>query len=154
VPQPITPAQFHKYDTTIPKGLGRYVFWQYVVVILGTSAFLVLSGMLKKVFEGWEATFWLLGIAGLIYLSIANLGALLTGKAWGAYVEMLRVSLTAAVLAYFAWDSDFVLSMAVTGGTYVIASLAWLSQYDTALQVPPHVEPMEEEGLQMHAQLT
>ena len=39
--KPVTNETFHKYNTEIPAGLNHYVLFQFVIVLLGTTAFLI-----------------------------------------------------------------------------------------------------------------
>ncbi|HEX2900559.1 MAG TPA: sterol desaturase family protein [Bacteroidia bacterium] len=138
-PQPVTTKSFRKFDTAIPKGLGRYVLVQYVVVILCVSGFLMLSGKLREAYahDGLLLAFAIAGCASLIYLSIVSMGNLTAAKAVSFYYELMRLGFLVALAAFFASGSPWFLP--VVGGTvaYLLGSLAWLSRFGENLQHQP-----------------
>jgi alkylglycerol monooxygenase len=128
-PQPITVQQFHKYDVQIPAGLGNYVLAQYVVVILGASAYLALAGELRKAYDGWQEAAWIFGLAALVLLAIATMGGLLAGKTWSPTVEVVRLGLMVASGTILAWHAPlFWLPLAI-GGAWMLASMLWLGRF-------------------------
>jgi hypothetical protein len=125
-PQPVSPKTFHKFDPKISRKIGRYVLIQYVFVLLGTSAFLLFSGKLREIFDGWQETLWVFGIAGLIYLGIVGMGALLSGKRWGLIAEILRLAGWLCVGLYFTIGTAYFVPVMLGAGLYVLGSLFWL----------------------------
>jgi alkylglycerol monooxygenase len=130
-PPPVTVKTFHKFDTVIPRGLRRYVLLQYVVVILGVSGFLLMIGALRKAYADDALVLGLAiaGCAGLIYLSIANLGGLLTAKPGSIYYEALRLGFLVALGAFLAGGSALLFPVLAGTAVYMIGSLAWLGKY-------------------------
>lgn len=132
-PQPVSVAMFKKYDIQLPKGLSSYVLVQYIVILLGASAFLATVGELRKAYSGWEQTAWVFGLAALVLLCVANMGALLARKSWSPNVEAVRLTMMTAATAALAWKTDlYWLPMAI-GGTWLAVSMYWLSRFRGAL---------------------
>lgn len=132
-PQPITTEAFRKYDTEKSKSVGPYVLFQYVLLLAGASTFLLFSGKIKQNFEGWVAMMWLVGIAGLIFFSTANMGALLAGKPWGNWAEWPRMALTAAVLAFFSFGTIAFIPILVGMTLLAIGSGVWLRRLNASV---------------------
>ncbi len=82
----ITPAQFQKYDTYVQPSLSYYVFFQYVLLILGTSAFLFTEA--KPPFS--ENLGIKLFAVGLVVLTVINMGGMFENKRWVIAAEYLR----------------------------------------------------------------
>lgn len=78
----VTRAEQHKYNTNTPKGFNIYVLIQFVSVLLGTTVFLIASSSILLLHS--------ILLAGLIWWTVANLGAMLDRKAWGLWSEYLR----------------------------------------------------------------
>lgn len=71
-----------KYDVDAPRGLRRYVFWQWLVVLGCTFAFLM-----------WglgQPLAWRLAIAAWIAVSAAAIPGLLEGRRWAKPLEAAR----------------------------------------------------------------
>jgi alkylglycerol monooxygenase len=132
-PRPITVAAFRKYDIALPSGLGTYVFVQYVVILLGASAYLALAGELRKAFDGWQEGAWIFGLAALILLCIANMGALLTRKSWAPATEAVRILLMVAATAALFWESALFWLPIAIGIAWLAISLLWLSRFREAM---------------------
>jgi sterol desaturase/sphingolipid hydroxylase (fatty acid hydroxylase superfamily) len=125
-PQPVTVKQFHKFDTAHSGKLGRYVFIQFVLALLGASAFLVLSAKIWQSYEAWQAALLSLGSAGLIYLAVSNLGALLAGKSWGRWSEMLRMLAMLGMALALTLGTPFFLPVLAGIAAFGIGSMLWL----------------------------
>lgn len=80
-----------KYDVPAPRPLRRYVFWQFVVMLLATFAFLMFGLGLPLA--------WKLGAALWIAVSATALPGLLEAKAWARPLEVGRWVGAAAALA-------------------------------------------------------
>ncbi len=129
LPGPVDARAFRKYDIRLPAGLGAYVFTQYVLIVGGVSAFLFKSGELRKIYTGWEAAAWIFGLAGLIYLGIANMGALLGRKSWAPTVETLRIALMIFATAALLWKTEWYWLPLIAGGAWMALSMLWLSRF-------------------------
>ena len=80
-----------KYHIETPKGISLYVFFQYILVLLGTVGFLLAAG---KNAWAWQTII----MASLIALSVMNLGGLLDQRAWAKPLEYLRLVALPVVL--------------------------------------------------------
>lgn len=130
-PQPVSTASFRKYDTAIPTGLGRYVLIQYVIVILGVSAFLVLGGLLRKAYAEDALLLGLLiaGCAGLIYLSLVSLGNLLTGKSVGVFEEVVRLLWFTGLATFFVVSTNLLWPVLAGMLAYSVGSVVWIARF-------------------------
>ncbi|MFN8299293.1 MAG: sterol desaturase family protein [Chitinophagales bacterium] len=120
---------FHKYDTEISSGLNNYVFAQFVVVLLATTAFLILMGG-KAVTDHFALK---AAIGTWIIASLTSFGAIFEKRKWALPLEPLRllagiVLITAAVtgLEHF---TELSIIAAVTA--YCVASLFWFMAFRT-----------------------
>jgi alkylglycerol monooxygenase len=128
-PQPVTAQAFKKYDIRLPNGLGSYVFAQYVVILLGASSFLALSGQLRSAFDGWEEWAWMMGLAALVLLCVTNMGGLLARKSWAPPVEAVRLILMIAATAALMWASPVYWLPLAVGGVWLAISMFWLARF-------------------------
>ena len=87
-PPPVDPADRVTYDARVSRPLGAYVLAQFVLVTLGTTAFLFEAGRLPL---PWQVT-----AAALVALSLGSLGGLLDGRSWATPVEAIRLALVPA----------------------------------------------------------
>ncbi len=124
-PKAVTPQTFNKYNTEISEGLSYYVFFQFVVVLLGASAFLVMQGL--KPFS--EDLVFKIGISSLIVIAIINFGGIFEQRAWLPPAEILRIVATILLVIYLAKNSAvffIVLSVAVAFG---LVSILWFTKF-------------------------
>jgi sterol desaturase/sphingolipid hydroxylase (fatty acid hydroxylase superfamily) len=121
IPKEVSAASFHKYDIQVPSGLNTYIFTQYVLLLLGTTAFLVLS-------KDWA--YWLqLSITALIVVAIVSLGGLLERKKWAIPLEVLRnVLLVIALSVLFYSNGLFMIIVAITS-VVAIVSAVWVLRF-------------------------
>ena len=132
-PQPVSVGVFKKYDIQLPQGLSSYVLVQYIVILLGASAFLATVGELRKAYTGWEQTAWVFGLAALVLLCVANMGALLARKAWSPNVEAVRLTMMTVATAALVWKTDLYWLPLAIGGAWLALSMFWLSRFRGAL---------------------
>lgn len=126
-PQPITVKQFRKFDTTYSGAIGRYVFIQFGFVLMGTAAFLFLGAEIWKTYAAWQASLISLGCAVLIYLGVSNLGALLAGKNWGKWSEILRMVATIGLVVFLTLGTTWLWPALALIGAFGLGSLLWLN---------------------------
>jgi alkylglycerol monooxygenase len=119
---------YRKWDTEATRGLRLYVLVQFVIVLLGTSAFLFLQDRVP----GPAA----LAISAFIAASLLVLGALFEGRSWAFAVEPWRIALTA--LAAIVWTSRgaWLVSSAVAAIAFMAAFLGWLTRLRRTTAVP------------------
>lgn len=125
-PGEVDPKTHPKYDTPVSTTTSYYVLAQYVILIVLASVFLFSSAKFGEYFEGWQATFWLIALAGWIFLSIASLGGLLDHKKWSPIAEISRLVLIGVAAVFVAWNTDSMLVAAIASGVYLLGSLVWL----------------------------
>jgi len=81
-PQQIISDQVEIYDTKIPLGLNYYILFQYLILLLFTSAFLFNLDQFGRVEEVIIATY--------ILLTIASIGGIFETKRWAFGFEIFR----------------------------------------------------------------
>lgn len=124
-PGPVDAKTYQKYDTRTPNGLNYYIFTQYVITLAGASVFLNLSGSLLES-RPWV---WAAAIAGLIVVSVMNLGVMLEMKRWSVAAEFLRFGLLLTIIPAFFYGSEhFVLALGLSGGIALLSAL-WFGRY-------------------------
>jgi len=114
--KPVTPQTFHKYDTEIPAGLNNYVLFQFIIILLSSTAFLVFEG---KNPIGGNMTLKL-SLAGLIIFSLFNVGGIFEKRSWVVILEFLRITIMAAVFIILL--NNYVI-VNVTGAVILIVAL-------------------------------
>jgi alkylglycerol monooxygenase len=93
---PVNREQQTKYDRPIPKGFPAYVLLQYVVVLLGTTGFLIVAANIEIIHS--------LLLASIIFWAVGNLGAMLDRQSWGLWSEYLRLLAVPAMIYFiFGW---------------------------------------------------
>jgi len=121
----VTPETFHKYDTQITPGLAYYIFFQFVLMLGGTTAYLFAA-------DGLE---WMprIAVALLIITTLVTLGGLLEQKRWALFVEVVRLLATApvAILLLQAVANPLVISIVIP--IITLFSIAWLVPYHNKL---------------------
>lgn len=121
----VTPQTFHKYDTEISPGLTNYAFFQFVLVLLGTTLFLVLHA--KPPFEkNWPL---IILAATLIIFSLTNIGGIFERKNWVTPLEYLRLPAVGALVVLLLKGTAF-FSVALIGTSVItLLSLLWFTKY-------------------------
>ena len=120
--KPVTPQTFHKYDTEVPNGINYYVLFNYVILILGTSGFLLFSKDMEFLPQ--------LGVTAFIIYTIVSIGGLLEGKQWALGAEMVRV-VAMVLLAVAFIPKGYLITAAIVSIVFCILSAAWLYPYRT-----------------------
>ena len=115
----ITPEQQKKYDTPSDRALNAYVLFQYVVLLLGTTGFLMQADNLA-----WTPK---LLAGGLVFLSILTLGILLEWKKWGFFLEIARLVILPLFLVYYLDNPTWLIPILAGGGGYLLVSVVWLA---------------------------
>lgn len=121
----VTPETFQKYETEISPGLNHYVFVQFILVLLGTTAFLVFQAQ-----EPLSGNWWLkFAAATLIVLSLVSFGGMFERKKWTPQLEIVRLILLVIVSVFlFQGSSVFVTAIAIVAAI-AVASLIWFSRF-------------------------
>lgn len=115
----VSSRNFEKYDTKVPVSLNYYVFFQYLIVLGGTSFFLfsldkfdILGKVVASLFIIW---------------SIVNLGAIFESRKWVIVSEFLRLVTIAIGSGWWAMNSlQQPWPVLVSGLLLLIVSLVWL----------------------------
>ncbi len=124
-PKEVTPQTFHKYDTEISPGLTNYAFFQFVMVLLGTTAFLVIES--KTPFkENWALK---IAVAALIVFSLVNIGGIFERKNWVPAFEYLRVIAVCALVVWILKNSSFFIATGIVMAVISVASLLWFTKF-------------------------
>lgn len=122
----VTPQTFHKYDTQIAVGLAYYIFFQFVLVLGGTTGYLFAAEGLD-----WPAK---VGVAVLIITTLVSLGGLLESKRWAFFVEILRLIAGAPVIILLLQTVANPLMIAIAVPLVTLVSIAWLVPYHNTLK--------------------
>lgn len=121
----VSPQTFHKYDTEISAGLTNYAFFQFVIVLLGTTAFLVLHA--KPPFsQSWPLTIL---VASLIILSLTTIGGIFERKSWVLALEYLRIIAVSALLILLLNGTTFFMTGIITMVSLGLVSLLWFTRF-------------------------
>ena len=121
----VTPQTFHKYDTEISPGLTNYAFFQFVIVLLGTTAFLVIES--KTPFnQDW---FLKIAVALLIVFSLVNIGGIFERKNWVPVLEYLRVIAVSAFIVLLLKNSSLFFAVTITIAAIGVISLLWFTKF-------------------------
>jgi sterol desaturase/sphingolipid hydroxylase (fatty acid hydroxylase superfamily) len=123
----VTVASFQKYDTDIPAGLSYYVFFQFIIVLVSATMFLLFEA--KSPFT--DSMLLKGGAALLIIFSLLTIGGIFDKRNWVKPLEYVRLAATAlAVILMFRDTSQFnVIAIVVTA--LVLVSCAWFSRYSS-----------------------
>lgn len=109
------------YDTTIPRGLNAYAFLHFVVALL--LAFGLLAGA-RSLTQGE-----LIAGVGLVLWALLNLGGIFEYRLWAFASELLRLPVTAIVLATKVPAGDRATLSRAGLAVAVVASLLFLLSY-------------------------
>jgi hypothetical protein len=83
-------ATFRKFDTQVPGAVTTHVVVQFILLLAVTTFFLFRQNDLGP----WRT--WT--VAGLIILWVMDMGLLLEGQGWAAWVEIVRILLLGVVV--------------------------------------------------------
>ena len=124
-PKPVTPGAFHKYDTEISPGLNYYILFQFIIILVSATTFLVFQG--KSPIN--DSLVLKISLAGLIVFSLFNIGGIFEKKRWVLALEYARIVILAFVIIVLL--NHETLSNALGISTIVISliSLVWFSFY-------------------------
>ncbi len=121
----VTPQTFHKYDTEISSGLTNYAFFQFVLVLVGTTTFLLLHS--KPPFsQNWALT---LLAAALIIFSLTNIGGIFERKSWVTALEYLRIVAISALFIMLLKGTAFFMMAIIAIAAVALLSLLWFTKY-------------------------
>ncbi|MBP6732219.1 MAG: hypothetical protein KA149_09180, partial [Chitinophagales bacterium] len=121
----VTPQTFHKYDTEISSGLTNYAFFQFVLVLVATTTFLLFHS--KPPFsQNWALT---LLAAALIIFSLTNIGGIFERKSWVTALEYLRIVAISALFIMLLKGTAFFTTAIITIAAVALLSLLWFTKY-------------------------
>ena len=113
----ISAATFEKYDTVVSPRLNNYILFQFVVLLIGTSAFLFGQKNLN--------TNETIAVSILIVYTVVTIGGLFEKKKWVVCAEFLRLLLLSVVIAAIT-DKFYSINYAMSvGGVYLLSSFIW-----------------------------
>ena len=117
----ITTQEFKKYNTTISAGLSYYVFFQYILLIVGTSAFLFTET--KPPFN--QNLLLKFSAIGLVVLTVVSMGGMFEHKRWVMPLEYLRF----ALLIGFIFALQVPVAVLIATSVVAVVSIGWFSFY-------------------------
>jgi len=123
--KPVTPATFNKYDTEISAGLTRYVLFQFVIILAASTAFLIFQGQ-SPINDSLGLK---VGLAGLIVLSLLNIGGIFEKKRWVLVFEYARIVILAAVIIVLLNNEKLSNALGISTVVLSLISLIWFSFY-------------------------
>ena len=113
----ISAATFEKYDTVVSPRLNNYILFQFVFLLIGTSAFLFGQKNLN--------TNETIAVSILIVYTVVTIGGLFEKKKWVVCAEFLRLLLLSVVIAAIT-DKFYSINYAMSvGGVYLLSSFIW-----------------------------
>lgn len=115
----VSTSTFEKYDTSISPRLTNYIFFQFVVLLLGTSAFLFGQKNLDPTMIGI--------LSVLIIYTVVTIGGLFEHKKWVVPAEILRVIALAFIIGFIVLRYYPVTYAISVEGLYLLPSLIWFS---------------------------
>ena len=123
--KPVTPQTFHKYNTEIPAGLNYYVLFQFVIILLASTTFLIFSGK-----NPLDTDIALKGsLAGLIIFSLFTIGGIFEKRSWALVLEYMRIVILAVVIIALINHYTIVNAIGITTIIMALISLVWFSLY-------------------------
>jgi alkylglycerol monooxygenase len=132
--KPVTPGTFHKFNTEIPAGLNYYVLFQFIIILIGSTIFLIVQGqtLLKE-------NIWLnVGLATLIIYSLLNLGGIFERKSWVLVLEYLRIAVLGMAMILLFKDTPYFMVIAIATVVVTAISLVWFSLYLKEFRLQTH----------------
>ena len=124
-PGPVTPATFHKYDTEISPGLNYYVLFQFIIILIASTSFLVFQGQ-SPVNDSLGLK---ISLAGLIVFSLLNIGGIFEQRRWVLVSEYLRIFILAYVIIVLLNNETLGNALGISTTVVSLISLVWFSVY-------------------------
>jgi alkylglycerol monooxygenase len=115
----VSAATFQKYDTAISPRLTNYIFFQFVLLLLGTSAFLFGMKKLDPIEVGYVSVF-------IIY-TVVSIGGLFEKQKWVTIAEILRILLLTAIIAVIVLKFSTLVYAISGAAVYLLISSIWLA---------------------------
>ena len=115
----VTSTTFQKYDTSVSSRLTNYIFFQFVILLLGTSGFLFGMKKLDSVPVGY--------VSLLIIYTVVSIGGLFERKTWVVIAEVLRILLVTAVIALIILKFSILAYAVSVAGVYLLVSSVWFA---------------------------
>jgi len=115
----VSAATFEKYDTSISSRLTNYIFFQFVILLIGTSAFLFGIKKLAPIEVGYVSIF-------VIY-TVVSIGGLFEKQKWVVLAEGLRILLLTTIIAVIVLKFSTPVYAASSAGAYLLISSVWFA---------------------------
>lgn len=123
-PKEVSPQTFQKYNTEVSNRFNHYIFFEFVLLLLGTSAFLVLYKKDPLNHLGWQITF-----SAIIILTVVNFGAMFEKKKWVVPLEYFR-HLLIPILVYLLLQNQsyYLYAISIFAALSIIGAI-WFSRF-------------------------
>jgi len=121
-PREIDEKTYSKYDARTSKPFNRYVFVQFMLIAIGTSAFMYHFGSISL--------FYKVAFLGVLILSIMICGAIFENKWWVIAAEYARLFLIILSLNtfYYYWHIDWFAVMLVGSLIAFVVFILWFTK--------------------------
>ncbi|HLP49434.1 MAG TPA: sterol desaturase family protein [Chitinophagales bacterium] len=135
----VSPQTFHKYNTEISSGLTNYAFFQFVIVLLSTTVFLVLQGK-SSLANNWPLKTLM---ASLIILSLVNIGGIFERKTWVLVLEYLRIVAVAVLVILLFKATAMFATVTIAVLVLGLLSMLWFTRYRGEFNTGAHANGVE-----------
>ncbi len=115
-------STYHKYEVTLSPKLNFYLFFQYLILLVGTALFLFTLGNYTTIQQ--------IVIAGLLIGSVGVLGSIFDNKQKAIRIELIRVFASILVLSFLVIQGLMPLGIAIGFGLFGFVSVGVLSRID------------------------
>jgi hypothetical protein len=126
----VSVKSFHKYDTEIPKGLNNYILFQFIVILIGATLFLLLEA--KSPFS--DNIVLKISAATLIIFSLLSIGGIFEKRSWVRPLEYVRLALSFVILILLVRNSAAFTYVAIAALVLLVISFFWFSRYGSEFE--------------------
>lgn len=127
----VSVGSFKKYDTEISSGLNYYVFFQFVLVLVGATLFLLAQGK-EPLNSNLPLKF--LSTAFIIF-SIVNIGAIFEKRTWVKTLEYARIIAVCGFVIFVLRESPSLYMVLGVSAVFMFISFVWFSRFGKEFSV-------------------
>ena len=127
-PYDIDKGTYQKFNLHAIKAINTYVFFQYVILLIGTALFLFNMAVLNEDLLQKGI------LALLIILATVTFGGLFENKMWARPVEYARLIISPVVIWYYFLGASMEPLLLVIAAAFILVSIYWL--YRASVLIP------------------